>query len=149
MSLFNFLGSRGVGCLEWQMLSISVIIWTFSVLMTMSTHKTTCTQFGKHIGYATRRCLWYEWDWFILFCPSKQNSSARRSLWAQMYLNKMSQFCSCCKYDKHWQIETCDYLQISTTKMLWKVVANILYVLVCKSNNLDDIRCIWQLDDGP
>ena len=42
-----------------------------------------------------------------------------------------------------------DYLQISIPKMLWKVVANKLCVVVCKPNGVDDIICICQLDDEP
>ena len=49
----------------------------------------------------------------------------------------------------HWQIETYDCLQISTPKMLWKVVANKLCVVARKSNGLDDIMCIKELDDEP
>ena len=49
----------------------------------------------------------------------------------------------------HLQVETYDYLQISTPKMLGKVVANILCVVVCKPNGMDDIRCIKELDDEP
>ena len=33
--------------------------------------------------------------------------------------------------------------------MLWKVVANILCVMLCRPNNLDDIEHIWELDDEP
>jgi hypothetical protein len=33
--------------------------------------------------------------------------------------------------------------------MLWKVVANKLCVLVSKPNVMDDIKCIWELDDEP
>ena len=47
------------------------------------------------------------------------------------------------------QVETYDYLQISTRKMLWKVVANKLCVLIRKSLVLDNIICIWELDDEP
>ena len=31
--------------------------------------------------------------------------------------------------------------------MLWKVVSNKLCVVACKQNGLDDIKCIWELDD--
>ena len=49
----------------------------------------------------------------------------------------------------HWQIETCDDLQISTPKMFWKEVANKLCVVVCKLNSWEDIECNWELDDEP
>ena len=49
----------------------------------------------------------------------------------------------------HWQVETYDYLQISTLKMLWKVVVIILCVVVRKLNGMDDIICICELDDEP
>ena len=49
----------------------------------------------------------------------------------------------------YWQVETDDYLQVPTPKMLWKVVANILFVAICKTNGLDDIICIWELDNEP
>jgi hypothetical protein len=32
--------------------------------------------------------------------------------------------------------------------MHWKVVANRLCVVVHKPNGMDDIICIWELDDG-
>jgi hypothetical protein len=32
--------------------------------------------------------------------------------------------------------------------MLWKVGANILCVVICKPNGMDDNICIWELDDG-
>ena len=47
------------------------------------------------------------------------------------------------------KVEIFDYLQISTPKMLWEVVVNKLCVVVCKANNMDDIICIWELDDDP
>ena len=31
--------------------------------------------------------------------------------------------------------------------VLWKVVANKLYVVICKPNGPYDIKCIWELDD--
>ena len=49
----------------------------------------------------------------------------------------------------HWQIETCDYLRISMPKMLRKVVAKKLHMVVCNPNGMDDIKCIWKLDDEP
>ena len=33
--------------------------------------------------------------------------------------------------------------------MFWKVVVNKLCVVVCKQNNLDNIKCVWELDDEP
>jgi hypothetical protein len=33
--------------------------------------------------------------------------------------------------------------------MLWKVVANILCVVVCKLDGMDDIRCVGGLGDEP
>jgi hypothetical protein len=44
----RFLGSRGVGNLDWRMLFITIIASIILVLMITSTHKTTCTQFGNH-----------------------------------------------------------------------------------------------------
>ena len=41
-----------------------------------------------------------------------------------------------------YKFETYDYLQVFMPKMLWKVVANKLYVVVCKPNGMDDIICI-------
>ena len=32
-----------------------------------------CTH-NNRIGYGTGRCLQYGWDWFILFCPTKQET---------------------------------------------------------------------------
>ena len=37
----------------------------------------------------------------------------------------------------------------STPKMLWKVLANKLCVVVCKPIGMDDIRCIIEVDDEP
>jgi hypothetical protein len=56
---------------------------------------------------------------------------------------------SCCKHDRQWQAETCDYLHNFAHKMLWKVVPNEACVVVCKPNGMDDIICIWELDDEP
>ena len=47
-ALLQFLGARGDDNLKWRMLFISVMISTILVLVTTSTHKTTCTQFGEH-----------------------------------------------------------------------------------------------------
>ena len=33
--------------------------------------------------------------------------------------------------------------------VLWKVVANKLYIVVCEPNGPYDIKCIWELDDEP
>ena len=44
---------------------------------------------------------------------------------------------------------TCTYLQISMPKMLWEVIANKLCVVIRKPNGMEDIMCIWDLDDEP
>ena len=56
---------------------------------------------------------------------------------------------SCYKPNRRWEVETCVYSQISTPKDFWKVVLNKLCVVVCKPNGMDDMRCIWKLDDEP
>ena len=78
-----------------------------------------------------------------------QDTNTRNNLWAQN-LEGLPHSCSCCKHDRHEQVQPCDYLHNSSMpKMPWKVVANILCVVVCKPNDLDDIKCIWELDDEP
>ena len=111
-----------------------------------------CTQFGEH--WPPLHCLWH-WKMFtiwmkfvyILLCSSKQITSTRKTSWVR-YSKGLSHSCFCCKHDKFWQVETCD-LQIFTPKMLWKMVANISCMVVCKPNNLYDIICIWKLIDEP
>ena len=49
----------------------------------------------------------------------------------------------------HWQVKTCDYLQMSIPMMFWKMVAKKTCMVVCKPNGLDDIKCTWKLDDEP
>ena len=100
------------------------------------------------IGYGFGRCLQYGWDWFIYHAQPNKTLSAKKNLWAQN-LEGPSQSCSWCKHGMHWQVENCDDLQISIFKMIWKVVANKLCVVVCKPNGLDDIGYIWELDDEP
>ena len=123
-------------------------------------HDDVCTRSNMHtnfvstyllrVGYGTGSCLQCGWDRFILLCPTKQDTKVQRKTrsWVQ---NSEGVFdsCSCCKYDMHWQVETCECSQISTLKMLWTMVANKLFVVVCKPNGMDDIRCIWELDDEP
>jgi hypothetical protein len=55
--------------------------------------------------------------------PNQTRHSTRKSSWAQNSEGP-SHSCSCCKHDKHSQVEIYDYLQISMPKMLWKVIAN-------------------------
>ena len=74
------------------------------------------------------------------YCAQPNKTLAQRKLlWAQN-LEGSSHSCSCYKHDKHCQVETYDYLQIFAPKMLWKVVANKIRVMVCKPNGMDDIR---------
>ena len=56
------------------------------------------------IGYHIGRCLQYGCNWFVLLCPIKQDISAKKSSWAQISKG-LSHSCSCCKHDKHWQVE--------------------------------------------
>ena len=92
----------------------------------------------------------YNVDVISLFYRAQPNKtlSAKKSLWVQGIVGLFHSY-FCCKHNMHWQVETCDYLQISMSKILWKVVANKLGVVVCKSNDLDGIICIWELDDEP
>ena len=80
--------------------------------------------------------------------PNQTKHNTRKRMWTQNP-KEPSHSCFCCKHDKHKQVETYDYLQISMPKMLWKVVANKLYVVVCKPNGFDDTKWIWALDDEP
>ena len=98
------------------------------------------------IGYNTRDV--YNMNEIGLSCPTKQDTSAKEKL-VGANLKGSSYSCSWCKHDMHPQVETYDYSKISTAKMLWKVVANKLCVLVSKPNGMDDIICIWELDDEP
>jgi len=59
-----------------------------------------------------------------LLCPTNKTVSATKSSWAQNS-GGVSHSRSCYKHDMHWQVETCDYLQICTPKMLCMVVANM------------------------
>ena len=63
----------------------------------------------------------YNMDENGLFYRARPNKtlSTRKILWVPNSEGP-SRSCSCCKHDMHWQVETCDYLQISTSKMLWR-----------------------------
>ena len=91
----------------------------------------------------------YNVDETILFYCAQPNKRliARKKLWAQNSKGS-SHSCSCCEHNREWQFGTCDYLQISFLKLLWKVAKRIC-VMVCKPNGLDDILFIWQLDGEP
>ena len=91
-----------------------------------------------HVGYATIRCLRYGWKWFILSSATKHDTE-RKEKFVGATFRRMSHACSCHKHNMQWH----DCLQIFRPKILWKLVANKLYVVVCKPNVMDDIICLW------
>ena len=149
----QFLGLRGDDSLEWWMLFILVTSSTILMLMTTFAHKTTCTQFGEHKPPTTLVMALedvYNMDETSLFSYARPNKklSARKISWAQNSKG-LSYSCLCCKHNKDWQVETYDYLQIPIPKMLWKVVASKLCVVVCKPISMHDIIYIWESNDEP
>ena len=134
------------------MVFISVIISTILVWITTYAHKTTCTQFGKHWPLLHWLChqkmLQYGWVWFLLLCSTKQDTNRKEKIMGAQVKRTVPLFAlvvntTCNDKLKHVRI------LISTPKMLWKVVAKRVCVMVCKPNAQDDIQCIWELDDQP
>lgn len=126
-----------------------VIISTISVLVTTSPHKTSRTRFGKHwhTPHWLRQPLdVYNMDESGLFYRAQSYKTLTQvKVHGYKKYRKISHHCSCCKHGMHWQVETCEFLQVSTPNMLQKVVANKLCVVDCKPSGLDAIICIMRV----
>ena len=112
-------------------------------------HKTSCTQFGKqwpHPHWLWHMKMFTIWMRLVnLSCPTKQDTKWKEKFVGAKFKMIISLFLM---HNKHWLVETRVYLQVSMPKMLWKVVANRLCVVVCKPNGLDDMKNIWELDES-
>ena len=153
MPFFNLLASDMFGNLEWRMIFILVITSTNfgvddDVCIQTNLHTMWWTLTSSRIGswHQTTFTIWMRLVYFIM--SNQIRNYARKSLWVQDSGRTVSLLLLL--YILHAQhVDTGEYLHISTPKMLWKVVANKLSVMVCKPNGMDDVICIWELDGEP
>ena len=83
--------------------------------------------------------------WMVLVCfivPNQTKHSMQGKSYGCKYHNDCLTLALVVNTPCSDNLKTYDNFQISMSEMLWKVVASILYVVVCKPIGMDDIICI-------